>query len=164
MPDKETPTKTHNLSHLKDFRRDLRSYGTPAEAALWKRLKGRQVEGLMFRRQFSVGNAILDFYCPALRLALELDGQVHNNSIWGQRQEDFDRDSLLLSGYGITVLRYENRTVFEHPDYLLDDIRRFAQGQRSGLYGTMLANYSIQKTAPSKTPTLSQPSPTPPLS
>ncbi len=140
--------KTHNLIYLKDFRRDLRTNGTPAEAALWKRLKGRQVEGLMFRRQFSVGNAILDFYCPALRLALELDGQVHNNGIWGRRQEDFDRDRLLLAEHGITVLRYENRIVFERPNHILDDIRLFAQGQRNGFCGTMLTEWGHTPPSP----------------
>lgn len=47
---------------------------TSAEIALWLRLKGRQLGGVKFRRQFGVGSFVLDFYAPALRLGIELDG------------------------------------------------------------------------------------------
>lgn len=54
-------------------RRRLRSHGTPAEAALWTRLKARRLDGLRWRRQFGVGPYVLDSTCPAVRLAVELD-------------------------------------------------------------------------------------------
>lgn len=69
--------KTHNLPRIKAFRRKLRSNLTPAEAALWNILKNSKVEGRKFRRQHSVGKYVLDFYCPAERPAVELDGQGH---------------------------------------------------------------------------------------
>ena len=103
---------------MKDFRRELRNNGTPAEAFLWTRLKGRQVEGLQFRRQFSVENYILDFYCPELRLAIELDGEIHNQQI----EYDRARTLELMEKHGIKVLRYENRLVFEHLGSILSDI------------------------------------------
>ena len=110
--------KSNNLPHMKDFRRELRNNGTPAEAFLWTRLKGRQVEGLQFRRQFSVENYILDFYCPELRLAIELDGEIHNQQI----EYDRARTLELMEKHGIKVLRYENRLVFEHLGSILSDI------------------------------------------
>ena len=66
-----------NLPPLKPRRRELRTYGTSAEAALWNLLKKRQLRGRKFRRQHSVGRYILDFYCPSERLAIELDGAHH---------------------------------------------------------------------------------------
>jgi len=73
----EVPLTTEhvmNTRDMKSLRRNLRTNGTPAEGALWRHLRAKQVGGLQFRRQFSVGPHILDFYCPALRLAIELDG------------------------------------------------------------------------------------------
>ena len=111
--------RTNNLEQMKSYRRELRKHSTVAEMGLWNRLKGRQVEGLQFRRQFSVGNYILDFYCPQLHLAIELDGEVHNYSI----EEDRHRSQVLLEQYGIKVIRFENRYVFEHLESILGEIR-----------------------------------------
>lgn len=69
----------NNLPALRFFRKALRHNLTPAEAKLWTLLKGSQLAGRKFRRQHSVGNFILDFYCPSERLAIELDGAVHDS-------------------------------------------------------------------------------------
>ena len=61
----------HNRKNLKQFRKDLRNNLTPAEATLWKAIQRSQLEGRKFRRQHSVGNYILDFYCPKEKLAIE---------------------------------------------------------------------------------------------
>jgi very-short-patch-repair endonuclease len=66
-----------NRTEQKHLRRELRNEGTPAEATLWFHLKERKIEGMRWRRQFSVGPYILDFYCPQLRLCIELDGAPH---------------------------------------------------------------------------------------
>ncbi len=50
---------------------------TKAEIVLWSKLKGKQLNGLKFRRQYSINNYVVDFYCPELRLAIEIDGGVH---------------------------------------------------------------------------------------
>ena len=71
------PEDLHNLPKLKTFRRKLRSNLTPAEAAFWKIVQNAKLDGRKFRRQHSVGGYILDFYCPAERLGIELDGEVH---------------------------------------------------------------------------------------
>ena len=114
--------RPHTRPYLQTFRTKLRKSLTPAEATLWKALQRSKLDGRKFRRQHSVGNYILDFYCVSERLAVELDGNVH-----------FDYDAILydterkmfLKDYGIKVLRFENRLVFEEIGYVLDRIRSF---------------------------------------
>src|SRR5690606_25476386 len=110
----------NNLPHLKTFRKQLRNNLTPAEASLWKMLQGKQLDGRKFRRQHSVTNYILDFYCPAEKLAIELDGQGHFEA--SQAEYDFERD-LFLQHYGIKVLRFENKWVWDNPEGLLQEVK-----------------------------------------
>jgi very-short-patch-repair endonuclease len=78
------------------------------------------LEGRKFRRQHSVGDYILDFYCPAERLAVELDGQVHRSD----RAALYDHErKLFLNYYGILVVRFENFLVFDELEYVLANIR-----------------------------------------
>ena len=98
--------KLHNRKNLKQIRKSLRNNSTSAEASLWKTLRKSQVGGFKFRRQHSVSSYILDFYCPQLKLAIELDGEVHANP--ANLQHDIDRDNW-LNRQGITVFHYENR-------------------------------------------------------
>lgn len=111
--------KLHNRQYLKDFRRELRNNSTSAESELWKYLKGAQLMGRKFRRQHSIGNFILDFYCPFERLAVELDGQVHNHA--AAELADQERDQALNS-LGIKVIRFENEEVFQHLEAILQEI------------------------------------------
>jgi very-short-patch-repair endonuclease len=78
------------------FRRAL----TDPEAMLWSRLKGRGRGKPIFRRQFPFHSIILDFYCPAATLAIEVDGSTH----WSdeKRQRDAARDAW-LAGHGVAV-------------------------------------------------------------
>ena len=69
---KQANTQSNNRRELLEQRRNLRSNATPAEAAMWKLLKGKQIMGLQWRRQFSIGPYILDFYCPKLHFVLNL--------------------------------------------------------------------------------------------
>ena len=110
----------NNLPTLRTFRKELRSNLTPAEARLWSMLKNSQLEGRKFRRQHSFSGYILDFYCPAEKLGIELDGDVHFN----ERAEQYDHErSLFLKYFGVRVLRFENKWVFEEPGWVLDRIR-----------------------------------------
>ena len=120
MTYKRSRTDIHNLPELKTFRRELRSGSTVAEAGFWNLVKGSRLEGRKFRRQHSVGPYILDFYCPAERIAVELDGEVHFSD--AARERDLER-KLFLVHFGILVLRFENRLVFEDPDWVLANIR-----------------------------------------
>ncbi len=113
--------KINNLPHLKTFRKKLRNNLTPAEAKLWTYLQNSQIGGRKFRRQHSVANYILDFYCPSEKLAIELDGEVHNNVV--QAEYDRERD-IFLQATGIKVLRFENKVVFENVEWLLDTVKK----------------------------------------
>ena len=116
-----------NSTELKPVRQHLRKHGTIAEAYMWTKLKNRQVGGLRFRRQFSIDQYILDFYCPEAKVALELDGEVHNVQI----EHDMNRDKYLKERYGITVIRYENRHAFERPQQIVEHLLEVAKEQMS---------------------------------
>ena len=116
-----------NRRPLRQFRRSLRKDGTPAEAALWNILKAKQVAGLQFRRQYSIDGYILDFYCPSLKLAIELDGDYHYHGFVGER--DYNRDAELLQKYGIRSLRFENKDVWEHPEDIVGSIMAEAESR-----------------------------------
>ncbi len=120
-PQGEVAKNLNNLPHLKTFRKKLRNNLTPAEAKLWTLLKGKQLENKKFRRQFSVANYILDFYCPAEHLAIELDGQGHFEA--SQAEYDYERD-LFLNYCGIKVLRFENKWVWNNPEGMLEEIKQ----------------------------------------
>jgi very-short-patch-repair endonuclease len=108
------------LPELRTFRKELRAKLTPAEASLWSMLKNSKLEGRKFRRQHSVDFYILDFYCAMERLAIELDGQVHMS----EKAQQYDHErSLFLEFYKIKVIRFENKVVFEEPEWLLEQIR-----------------------------------------
>jgi very-short-patch-repair endonuclease len=77
---------------------------TPPEATLWLQLKGRGLEGWKFRRQHPVGPYILDFYCPAARLAVEVDGAGHDHP--DQLAHD-ERRTEWLAARNIRVLRLQ---------------------------------------------------------
>ena len=121
----------NNHPDLKMFRRELRNDLTPAEAKMWIYLQRKRLDGRRFRRQHSIGPFILDFYCPAERLAIELDGQPHMNA----EAVEYDRErDLFLAHYGILVLRFVNRWIFENPQGVLNHIRKnFGWYEKSGM-------------------------------
>ena len=123
----------HNLYSKKtllDFRKKLRNKSISAEAAFWYLVKSRKLLGWKFRRQHSIGPYIVDFYCPSEKLIIELDGDPHGE--YFNIYKDTKRDEY-LKDLGFTVLRFENRFVFQEPDYILKEISdRFNQPPRPG--------------------------------
>lgn len=99
----------------------MRNKRTPAEATLWKAIQKSQLDGRKFRRQHSVGNFILDFYCPSEKLAVELDGQEHFTS--NGSEKDRVRDEYLKK-LNIKVLRLENKEVFDNLEGVLEEIKQ----------------------------------------
>ena len=67
--------RVFTLADAKIKRNSLRNNSTAAESTLWKVLRNKQIEGLRFRRQHSIGPYIMDFYCPEIKLCIELDGE-----------------------------------------------------------------------------------------
>ena len=114
--------RIHNRNELKEVRRHLRHTQTPAEAALWKALKASKLSGKKFRRQRSIGNYIVDFYCPECGLAVELDGGTH----FDPARSDYDlRRQQFLKKLNIRVARFENSLVFENPEAVLEVVKGY---------------------------------------
>lgn len=90
------------------FAKALRAKTSLPEGVLWQALRGRQLEGLKFRRQHPVGPYVLDFYCAARKLAIEIDGETHGAP--DQRAHDAFRDRW-LERRGIQVLRIPAKIV-----------------------------------------------------
>lgn len=111
--------KIHNRKYLVDFRKFLRNNSTSAEATLWKSLKRKKIKDLKFRRQHSIENYIVDFYCPELRLIIELDGEGHTD--FGQENYDNERTERLQE-LGFIVIRFENKVVFNNLEMIVDAI------------------------------------------
>lgn len=110
----------NNLNALTQIRKDLRNNATEAESTLWQHLKGRQVAGRKFRRQHSIGFFVLDFYCPSDRLAIEVDGDVHDTP--DAMAHDEERQNAIET-LNITVLRFRNDDVLHRIEQVLARIR-----------------------------------------
>lgn len=110
-----------NRKYLKPFRSSLRNRSTSAEAALWNILKSRNLDGRKFRRQHSIGNYIVDFCCVSEKLVIELDGNLHGE--YHKIEKDIKRDQY-LEGLGFSILRFENRLVFQEPEFVKNEIRK----------------------------------------
>jgi very-short-patch-repair endonuclease len=108
--------------------RQLRQPLTAVEARLWGKLRGGRLEGLEFRRQHPAGPYILDFYCPQLRLAIELDGSQHGEE--PQQQHDLRR-SAWLAARGVTELRFWNNEVTQQLTGVLETIKSAADELRA---------------------------------
>jgi 5-methyltetrahydrofolate--homocysteine methyltransferase len=87
------------------FAKQNRHNPTEAEAILWDAIKGKQLGGHKFRRQHPMGMYILDFYCPAKKLAIELDGGYHDDP--NQKLADENRTSE-LNRVGVREIRFKN--------------------------------------------------------
>jgi len=112
----------HNRKYLEERRKNLRKSLTPSEATLWKYLQRKQLKGRKFRRQHSIENYIVDFYCASEKLIIELDGAVHLD--FAQQNYDEERTQN-LENLGLTVIRFENKLVFEDKQGVLDEISSF---------------------------------------
>ncbi|HET8808914.1 MAG TPA: endonuclease domain-containing protein [Flavobacteriaceae bacterium] len=111
--------KIHNKKILEGYRKKLRNNGTSAEVFLWTQLQKKKLKGRKFRRQHSIKNYIVDFYCPSERLIIELDGQVH----FSQQAQEKDRErTRVLESLGFKVIRFENKMVFDFLPSVLKEI------------------------------------------
>ena len=116
------------MTRNQDRARDLRRAPTEAEDFLWQELRGRAFKSLKFRRQFPLGNYIVDFVCLERRLIIELDGGQHNEQ--ADRQYDAARDAWLRS-QGFRVLRFWNNEVFEDWEAVAEGIWKAANDSPS---------------------------------
>ncbi len=91
-----------NPKRTKKKRQCLRNNMTKWEIRLWNDLKQRKMLGFKVRRQYGVNNFVIDFYCPELRLGIEVDGEIHFQ--YGRNTQDQKKDKL-LKDLGIRVIR-----------------------------------------------------------
>jgi very-short-patch-repair endonuclease len=94
--------------NLKQLSRDLRNNSTLGEILLWKQLRARGMMGYQFYRQKPLDNYIVDFYCPALKLIIEIDGQYHSS------EEDAVSDDIQqkkLEEWNLNFVRFQESEI-----------------------------------------------------
>jgi len=105
---------------FKNFQRELRKNMPLPEVILWQAIRGKQL-GVKFRRQFTLGNRIIDFYSPSLKIGIEIDGETHFVSPEKRNKEvQSDKD---LKSRGIKILRFINPEIRENLEGVLETIR-----------------------------------------
>ena len=110
------------------FARENRQTETEAEKILWTLLRNQRLKGKKFRRQHTISNYILDFYCHECKLAIELDGNFHTDS--EVRRYDKLR-SEVLNEIGIRVVRFWNEEVINDPINVLQKISGHLEGKEN---------------------------------
>ena len=106
----------NNLKVLTPIRQELRNGATDSEKILWEQLKGSKLAGRKFRRQHSIGLFVLDFYCPSERLAIEVDGGIHDTP--DVKIHDEERQKAIET-LDIRVLRFQNADVLQNVSKVL---------------------------------------------
>lgn len=97
----------NNYLKLKPIARELRNNQTEAERVFWEIIRDRKINNLKFLRQKVILEHVVDFYCHELRLAIEIDGKIHNEL----KERDEKRDCFLKEKYQINILRYTNEFI-----------------------------------------------------
>jgi len=98
--------------------RIVRKNMTISEKLLWEKLKGKQINGLRFRRQHPIEFFIADFYCHEIRLVVEIDGEVHN-----ENQEYDDGRSAEMEKFDIKIIRFNNDEVENDIEKIISEIK-----------------------------------------
>lgn len=110
----------------KDKAKEMRRHPTRAEERFWQILKGKKLAGLKFRRQSPMLGYIVDFYCPSIKLVIEVDGSIHERT----QARDKHRDEF-MNKCGFTVLRFTNDQIFEQLGMVLEKIKAYAYSYRN---------------------------------
>ena len=105
----------------------LRANTTPHERILWRALKEMPTEGTHFRRQAPIGPYVVDFFCPAKRLIVELDGGHHNEDETARRDQE---RQLWLEREGYRVIRFWNSEITQDLTAVLERIYAELYGSR----------------------------------
>ena len=102
--------------------RILRKTMTVAELKLWEFVCKKQLKNERFRRQHPIGKFIVDFYCHAFKLVIEIDGGIHQQEIQHERDENRTYE---LEKLGLTVIRFDNKKVMTNIKDVLAQIEKF---------------------------------------
>lgn len=117
-------TKHYNKSSQTEKRRKLRREQTYVEKIVWIQLRNRNLKRYKFKRQYSIDHFVMDFYCSELKLAIELDGEVHNQT---ERQEYDRARQTYLEKFGITFIRIKNEDFLGNADREVKRIKRMIE-------------------------------------
>ncbi|OGU71690.1 MAG: hypothetical protein A2V93_11190 [Ignavibacteria bacterium RBG_16_34_14] len=113
-------TKLYNKKSEKEKRRFLRNHQTVAENLVWIYLRKKQISSERFLRQYGIKYYVLDFYCPSLKLAVEIDGDSHFES---NESIDYDKErENFLKSLGISIIRFTNQEVIENLEKVINKI------------------------------------------
>ena len=115
-------TRVFNKTEEKLKRRTLRKNMPLPEILLWSKLKDKNLKGYKFRRQYSIDQFVVDFYCPKCKLAIEIDGDSH--FIQGTEMRDRERQ-LVIESFGLIFLRFTNKEVCENIEGVLEKITEY---------------------------------------
>lgn len=99
-----------NPKKTKKQRQYLRNNMTKWEVRLWNDLKNKKMFGFKVRRQYGIDNLVIDFYCPELKLAIEVDGDAH---YYQDKIEMDKRKDQRLHEEGIQLIRLKNKDLEE---------------------------------------------------
>ena len=111
-----------------DKGRKLRRNQTDAEKKLWALLRNRQLEGVKFRRQFSLSGYILDFYSPEYKLGIEADGGGHYEDKGRQRDELRTRE---LNKLGVEIIRFSDRDILTNIEGIYERIKKVIEEKKN---------------------------------
>ena len=113
-------TILNNQNRLKETRKILRNNATQTEKILWNELKWSKLNWFKFRRQHSIWRYILDFYCPKIKLSIEIDWKIHND----RREYDNIRTEYLQSVW-IKEIRFSNDEILENINFVIEKIKEY---------------------------------------
>jgi very-short-patch-repair endonuclease len=109
---------------LKERAKMLRKNMTQAEKIFWNKILKTKVNfPFRFLRQRPIDNYIVDFYCPALKLIIEIDGGIH------EQQGEYDEERTnILEAYGLTVIRYKNNDIINNTEMIKEHLSQILSG------------------------------------
>jgi very-short-patch-repair endonuclease len=119
--------KHFNKQKMKKRRRELRKNMTYCEKLVWAYLRKKQMQ-VRFLRQYSVDNYVIDFYCTKLKLAVEIDGDVHDvpeQKIYDEKRQCY------LENFGITFVRIKNEELLGNPNLAFERIEQAVKELKS---------------------------------
>lgn len=109
-----------NKSSTKNKRNNLKKDMTSEEELVWKNIRKDKL-GVRFRRQYGIGEYIVDFYCPKLRLVIEIDGGQH----YSQKGLEYDRiREEYMEELGLKTLRFSNVEIRDDLESVIEEIKK----------------------------------------
>lgn len=116
---KSTRIRSRAARSMQERARELRKNMTPAEKKLWPKLRNGQICGAHFRKQHPVRPFIIGFFCAKAKLAIEVDGDIHQTQI----EYDLERSKWLVDNKGYKILRFSNYQIESNIESVIEKIK-----------------------------------------